>query len=354
MPPVIEARGITKRFPGVVANDNVNFTLEQGEIHALLGENGAGKSTLMNIIYSLYQPDEGEILVNGEPAEFHSPTDAINRGIGMVHQHFMLVPVMTVTENSMLGLEETVGSRRISAVVGGILAVTLGFMIGGGGAALSSPEVGLSVWGFIGAVVGAAFAAAMIFLDLPSRMSSSVGRNLIGPLAGVGFGLGYYVLTDLILGAQGGLLNWLLTGATVGFFTNLRWIDKQEVAQRVKRLSDDYGLAVDPYATIQDMPVGAQQRVEIIKALYRDARVLILDEPTAVLTPQEADDLFDVMRRLRDSGVSIIFISHKLREVLDIADRITVLRRGQVVGSAVPENATRESLARMMLSLIHI
>ncbi|KPV52793.1 heme ABC transporter ATP-binding protein [Kouleothrix aurantiaca] len=237
MPPVLEVRDITKRFPGVLANDHISFTLEPGEIHAFLGENGAGKSTLMNILYGLYDPDEGQIFINGKPATITGPNDAIGQGLGMVHQHFMLVPTLTVAENVMLGTEITKG---------------------------------------------------------------------------------------LLL-------------------------DERTANARIRELSTRYGLEVPPDAMIEDLPVGVQQRVEIIKALYRGADLLILDEPTAVLTPQEADDLFDVMRSLKAQGKSIIFISHKLKEVLAIADRITVLRRGRVVGSADPKTATENELAAMMV-----
>ena len=236
--PALEVKHITKRFPGVVANDDVNLTLYKGEILALLGENGAGKSTLMNIIYGLYKPTEGEIYVNGKKAEMHNPKDAIALGIGMVHQHFQLVPVMTVAENIMLGAE-------------------------------------------------------------------SVKKN--------------------------GLL------------------DIKKVAREITELSHRYHLDVDPYATVEDLPVGVQQRVEIIKALYREAEILILDEPTAVLTPQEIEGLFEIMKRLQAQGKSIIFISHKLKEVLYISDRIVVLRNGKVVGETTPAEATQEKLAAMMV-----
>jgi general nucleoside transport system ATP-binding protein len=235
--PALELRGITKRFGPVVANDRVDFDLKRGEVHALLGENGAGKSTLMSILYGLYRPDEGEIRVDGEPVEVDSPARAIELGIGMVHQHFMLVQVMTVTENIVLGSE-------------------------------------------------------------PRR---------------------------------GALL------------------DVREGARRVRELSDRYGLAVDPDAVIEDVTVGSQQRAEILRALYRDARILVLDEPTAVLTAQEADELFQVLRALRDDGVAIVFISHKLGEVLEIADRITVLRRGRRIDTVPAAGATEQSLARLMV-----
>lgn len=235
---VLELHGITKRFPGVLANDKVDIALREGKILALLGENGAGKSTLMNILYGLYKPDEGRIIVRGQEVNFQGPSDAIARGIGMVHQHFMLVPVMTVTENVMLGVEPT--KKR--------------------------------------------------------------------------------------------------------FF-----LDKDKVAARIREISDQYGLEVDPDAYIKDLPVGIQQRVEIIKVLYRSADILILDEPTAVLTPQEVESLFRIIRSLTERGKSIIFITHKLKEVMKIADDITVLRLGRVVGSITPQEASLEKLASMMV-----
>ena len=236
--PVLELRGITKRFPGVIANDAVDFDLRRGEVHALLGENGAGKSTLMNVLYGLYHADEGDIVVGGKPQRFAGAGDAIEHGIGMVHQHFMLIPVMTVAENIVLAVEP-----RHSGV----------------------------------------------FLDY---------------------------------------------GAA---------------ERRVRELSERFGLAVDPRDTVQSITVGQQQRVEILKALYRGADILILDEPTAVLTPQEAKELFAIIRSLTEQGKSIIFISHKLNEALEIADRITVLRRGKKVETLPAAGATEQSLARLMV-----
>ncbi len=230
-------RGITKRFGSVVANDSISLTVEPGEIHCLLGENGAGKSTLMNVLYGLYKADEGEILVDGEKATFQSPNDAMAVGIGMVHQHFMLVPTFTVAENVMLGAE-----------------------------------------------------------DIAS------------------FGL----------------------------------LDMETTRVKVREISEKYNFHVDPDAIVEHLPVGVQQRVEIIKALVRHAQVLILDEPTAVLTPQETDELIEIMRQLRESGTSIVFITHKLREVRAIADRITVIRLGKVVGEASP-TASETELASMMV-----
>lgn len=233
----LEIKGLTKRFGSFTANDQIDLVVEPGEIHCLLGENGAGKSTLMNMLYGLYTPTEGEILLDGEPVAFTGPGDALAAGIGMVHQHFMLVPVFTVAENLMLGHEQTRG---------------------------------------------------------------------------------------------------------------LGVLDRTAARKQVRELSDRYNLAVDPDALVEDIPVGVQQRVEIIKALAGDAKILILDEPTAVLTPQEIDELMGIMRELKGQGTSIIFITHKLREVKAIGDKISVIRRGKVVGTA-PPTASEAELAELMV-----
>lgn len=235
--PLLEMHNITKRFPGVLANDDVSFDVRAGEVHTLLGENGAGKSTLMKILFGLYQPDSGEVRLRGETATIDSPTSAIDQRVGMVHQHFMLVPTLTVAENVALGLPSTRGFR-----------------------------------------------------------------------------------TDLDV-----------------------------VSARILEISEQYGLSVDPSIEVWKLSVGERQRVEIIKALYRDAELLVLDEPTAVLTPQEVDDLFVILRQMTANGTGIIFISHKLHEVLELSDRITVLRNGRVSGAATPAETSRQELAEMMV-----
>lgn len=238
MTPILELSGITKRFPGVLANDHINLHLNKGKILALLGENGAGKTTLMNILYGLYSPDEGSIKINGKEIDISNPRDAIEHGIGMVHQHFMLIPVLTVTENVMLGNE---------------------------------------------------FTHSGLFLD------------------------------------------------------------NKQASAKIKEISEQYNLKINPNSFIEDLPVGLQQRVEIIKILFRNAEIIIMDEPSAVLTPQEVEELFKIMRNLVSQGKSIIFITHKLKEVMQCADRIMVIRAGKVVGETTPKKADIKQLAAMMV-----
>jgi len=233
----LEMRGIVKKFPGVLANDNVNFEVRTGEIHALLGENGAGKSTLMKVLYGLYQPDEGQVLLNGQPIQINSPTDSLNHGIGMIHQHFMLVNNLTVAENVALGLPSSRGIR----------------------------------------------------------------------------------------------------------------LDLDVVTARINELAKNYGLDIDPQATISDLAVGQRQRVEIVKALYRGAALLVLDEPTAVLTPQEVDELFVIFKQMAQDGHALIFISHKMHEIFALTNRVTVLRDGKVVGTRPTAEVTKAELAQMMV-----
>jgi ABC-type uncharacterized transport system ATPase subunit len=237
-PAALEMRGITKRYPGVLANDHIDLDVRRGEIHALLGENGAGKTTLMNVLYGLARPDSGQILLDGEAVQIASPADAIARGISMVHQHFMLIPVLTVAENVILGAET-----------------------------MANPVI----------------------------------------------------------------------------------VDRKEASRRIGELAQRFGFELDPDARVSTLSVGLQQRVEILKALYREAQILVLDEPTAVLTPQETDEIFALLRRLAADGRSIIFISHKLYEVLEVADRITVIRRGKVIGERKPRETTEEELAELMV-----
>jgi len=234
----LELRGITKRFPGIVANDNVSLSLQTGEVLGLIGENGAGKSTLMNVLYGLYKPDDGGIAVDGSAIQFRSPADAIAAGIGMVHQHFMLVPVFSVAENVVLGIEPT----------------------------------------------------------------------------------GQFGTLDIV-----------------------------KARSMVREISDRYRLDLDPDAIIEDLPVGVQQRVEIVKVLLRDAQIVIFDEPTAVLTPSEIIEFFGIVKTLIDGGRGVVFITHKLKEALTVSDRIVVMRRGQVVGEVLPSQASESQIAEMMV-----
>ena len=348
MVPILEARNVTKRFPGVLANDCVSCSLKEGEILAFLGENGAGKSTLMNIFYGLYAQDEGEIEVRGSPVEINDPNDAIELGIGMVHQHFQLVPVFTVAENIVMGTEPTrfSFSWKTMGVAGGVSALL--FFLGGIFSLEGPPQ-----WLLAGLAGGAAVAVLyglLLLLGLLSRLGSRVYLPIVGIMS-----VALLVVLALQVGATERIPLYIFLAllftivsylALVVIATNL---DQRTARRRILELSDQYGLVVDPDALIEDIPVGVQQRVEIIKTLYREAEILILDEPTAVLTPQETEELFEIMRGLVAQGKSIIFITHKLKEVMTIADRVIVLRNGQVVGEATPAETSEEELAEMMV-----
>ncbi len=348
MASILNVTNVTKRFPGVLANDKVSFSLDQGEILAFLGENGAGKSTLMNILYGLYAQDEGEIEIRGQRVDIHEPNDAIALGIGMVHQHFQLVPVFTVAENIVMGTEPTrlAFSWRTLGATGAVSALL--FFVG---SLFALENVGQ--W-LLASIAGGAAVAAVYALAI-----------VLGLLARRGFRL-YFLVTAVIGSAVLVVVSLLLDGAgwiplliflalvfaaasylALGVLTTT--LDRRAARQRIRELSEQYGLAVDPGALIHSLPVGVQQRVEIIKTLYREAEILILDEPTAVLTPQETDELFEIMRALTEQGKSIIFITHKLKEVMTIADRVIVLRHGRVVGEAMPANSSENELAEMMV-----
>jgi simple sugar transport system ATP-binding protein len=348
MVPILEARNVTKRFPGVLANDSVSFSLKEGEILAFLGENGAGKSTLMNILYGLYAQDEGEIEVRQSPVEINEPNDAIELGIGMVHQHFQLVPVFTVAENIVMGTEPTrfSFSWKTMGIAGGASALL--FFLGG----IFSLEGPLQ-WLLAGLAGGAAVAVlygAFLLLGLLGRL----GARLYLPIVGIGSAALLVVLALTTDSAgQIPLFIFLALLFTFASYPALNVVttalDRRTARCRIRELSEQYGLVVDPDALIEDIPVGVQQRVEIIKTLYREAEILILDEPTAVLTPQETEELFEIMRGLVAQGKSIIFITHKLKEVMTVADRVIVLRNGRVVGEATPAETSEEKLAEMMV-----
>ena len=348
MAPILNMREVTKRFPGVLANDRVSFSLNKGEILAFLGENGAGKSTLMNILYGLYSQDEGEIQINGKSVTISDPNDAIALGIGMVHQHFQLVPVFTVAENIVMGTEPTrlAFSWRTLALTG--LASGLLFFFG----AIFALESFLQ-W-LLAGVAGGAAVAAFLALVLLLGILSRRGFRVFYPIVTAG-SLALFVGLTLAFGSAGRIplmvvLAFFFAAACYPFLNVVTTaLDRQIAARRIRSLSEQYGLAIDPKAMTGDLPVGVQQRVEIIKTLYREAEILILDEPSAVLTPQETDELFEIMRSLTRQGKSIIFITHKLKEVMTIADRVVVLRLGRVVGEAIPGQSSEAELAEMMV-----
>jgi ABC-type uncharacterized transport system ATPase subunit len=370
MIPILEARNVTKRFPGVLANDQVSFSLKEGEILAFLGENGAGKSTLMNILYGLYTQDEGEIEVRSTPVEIKDPNDAIELGIGMVHQHFQLVPVFTVAENIVMGTEPTrfSFSWKTLGLASGVAALL--FFIGG---VFVLDTVGQ--WLRAAIAGGAAMAVLYGLFVLLGYLSRRLALRLYFPIVAIGSGFLFFFspaivsLWLVLMGSQAlatvssiplaadasqiPLLIFLALLFAAASYPALKVIttalDQRVAARRIRALSAQYSLVVDPGAIIEDLPVGVQQRVEIIKTLYREAEILILDEPTAVLTPQETEELFEIMRGLVAQGKSIIFITHKLKEVMTIADRVIVLRNGRVTGQTTPAESSEEELAEMMV-----
>ncbi|MEP7284910.1 MAG: ABC transporter ATP-binding protein [Chloroflexota bacterium] len=379
---VLQVEGITKRFPGILANDHINLTLHRGEILALLGENGAGKSTLMNIIYGLYRADEGTIRVKGQEVHFASPREAIRTGIGMVHQHFQLIPVMSVAENVILGEEETVsgsdetirkppedtgvaGAIRVLwgilwrllipvvAIVIGLLVAQLGLLLvltASTYLAPTDPFASTSVYDSAIVALADVYLAhttiVTVLLWLPAVLGAIVGAGLMV--------LGFRYTKRTWRGtarraAHPSQIDNIIDGVIDLFATTTSILDRKRADKRVRDLSHQYGLDVEPDAMVEKLPVGTQQRVEIVKALYRHADILILDEPTAVLTPQEVNELFKIMRELTAQGVSIIFITHKLKEVFAVADSIVVMRNGKLAGTALPQEATESSLAEMMV-----
>ena len=348
MAPVLEVRNATKRFPGVLANDHVSFSLNEGEILAFLGENGAGKSTLMNILYGLYSADEGEIEIRGQEVDIQDPNDAIGLGIGMVHQHFQLVPVFTVAENIVMGTEPTRPSFswRTLAIAGAASALL--FLVG------SIFALDNVVQWLLAALSGGAAVAGVLALVMLLGRATKFGFRLYFPITALGsaalftalaFALGataqipFAIFVAILFAAASYPALEVLTTA----------VYRRAAAQRIRELSEQYGLSVDPDAIVENIPVGVQQRVEIIKTLYREAEILILDEPTAVLTPQETEELFEIMRSLTDQGKSIMFITHKLKEVMAISDRVIVLRDGRLVGETTPPETSLEELAEMMV-----
>jgi ABC-type uncharacterized transport system ATPase subunit len=348
MTPVLRVDNATKRFPGVLANDHISFSLNKGEILAFLGENGAGKSTLMNILYGLYAPDEGQIEVRGTRVQIDDPNDAIRLGIGMVHQHFQLVPVFTVAENIVMGTEPTRASFSGRTLgLAGAAAALLCFV--GGIFALDGPAQWL-----LGAAAGGGVVAGLFSLVLLLGWLTRLGFRLYFPITALG-SCGLLIALGLWRGALGQMALFVLPAilCSAASYPALRVIltalDRRAAGHRIRELSEQYGLAVDPDALVENIPVGVQQRVEIIKTLYREAEILILDEPTAVLTPQETEELFEIMRSLRQQGKSIMFITHKLKEVMTIADRVIVLRDGQLVGERKPADTSPEELAEMMV-----
>ena len=316
----VELEGISKTFPGgVEANRNITLHIREGEVHGLLGENGAGKTTLMNILYGLLSPDEGSIKIRGEEVTLKSPEDSIKRGVGMVHQHYKLIHPLTVTENVLLGLE--LPSKRADR--GTATSLLLISML-----VLFVLYDFLALSDFLMILIAYAALLAFIFLLLP-RFE--------------GLGTRLSLVLDR-LGIVGRVFRHI-----GGAFRTYRSIGFHDAAKRISEIAEENGLQIDPYAKVHDISVGIQQRVEIIKALYREAEILILDEPTAVLTPQEVDELFVTLEKFREAGKTIILITHKLREPMILCDRISVLRDGELVGTVNKADTSREELAQMMV-----
>ena len=320
----VELENITKTFPGgVQANRDITLRIKKGEVHGLLGENGAGKSTLVHILYGLLKPDSGRIVINNEEVDLGSPHDAIIRGVGMVHQHFKLIAPLTVTENVVLGLEPKARNPTRSGI--GMIFLLSALVIMMMGFFLPFDIALIGTFSFF-VVVGVLY---FIF----TRYKFTRKLNLETP------------------GIKGELLRFLYqAGRTINRLVDyIEPVGFADAAKRIKEISDENGLAIDPHEKIQDISVGLQQRVEIIKTLYREAEILILDEPTSVLTPQEVDELFITLEGFRKAGKTIILITHKLREPLALCDRITVLRDGQLVGTVDRKDTSAEELAKMMV-----
>jgi len=323
----VELENISKTFPGgIEANKDVTLRIKPGEVHGLLGENGAGKSTAMNILYGLLKQTSGKIRINSEEVNLQSPQDAISRGVGMVHQHFKLIQPLTVTENVMMGHESPGNTFHkqtwLVTLLIALFSISLFYMF-----------LGL----FIGSIVTVCFVLGIFLL----YKSYDILTLLIKKIYPVGARLG-------IIGIIARSITSILTMFRL-IVINFIPLGISEAADRIEKIATENGLAVDPYATILDISVGLQQRVEIIKALYREAEILILDEPTSVLTPQEVDELFVTLEKFKQSGKTIILITHKLREPMMLCDRISVLRDGALVGTVNTSDTSPEELAKMMV-----
>ncbi|MEE9540504.1 MAG: ATP-binding cassette domain-containing protein, partial [Candidatus Thorarchaeota archaeon] len=350
----VELIGINKTFPGgIQANKNITLRIREGEVHGLLGENGAGKSTIMNILYGFLSKDSGRIIIRGEEVELESPQDSIDRGVGMVHQHFKLIPPLTVTENVILGLEpisdKSDQSNSMALISTSLMLLFLSYFF-------------LSTIGFL--IVAAIYLLILAMILKPRPVTLLAIGNawlFVMVINYAGFALGEFLLAlvsfELVLISLFFLNNRFGDSPIIARLGNMLSgigsdgfpIGIDEAAKKIQRIADENGLAVDPYAKIQDLSVGLQQRVEVIKTLYREADILILDEPTSVLTPQEVDELFVTLEAFRKGGKTIILITHKLREPMILCDRISVLRDGALVGTVNKDETSAEELAQMMV-----